>query len=348
MDKNFYEILGVSEDASIEDIKKAFKKLSLKWHPDRWVTGTDEEKKIAEEKFKEISEAYSTLSDEQKKEEYDLQRQGGSTFYGNPFTGFGFGFGGPRPRPIHTQGNSVRAQIEISLKDAYFGCNKTIFVTKEKKCSACNGTGSKDGKSTQCPHCHGTGMYTRVERRGNMTVTNSTTCPYCHGTGKVVSTPCSKCGGSGLETYSTRETVDIPKGVKSGVDITFPGKGSESPDGGPNGDLIVSIKVSKEDKYELIGNNIVLNEKVPFCDALLGCEREVEFLDGKKYKIKLPELTEDRKSYIFNGQGMPIIDQYGRVRGNGDLAIVVRYDYPKKLDKKTRKIIEELKNTLEK
>ena len=346
MEKSFYEILGVKEDATTDEIKKAFKKLSVKWHPDKWVNGTEEEKKNAEEKFKEISEAHSVLSDENKRREYDAQRNG---FDG--FGGFGFGsgfnpFGGFRPQQTVTRGDDVKASIQISIKDAYFGCKKEIFVTKKRKCGTCHGTGSKDGKETKCPHCNGTGMFTRMERRGNMTISNMTTCPYCHGSGKINTNPCPNCRGTGLESYSTRESIEIPKGIGNGVDITFPGRGSESPDGGPTGNLVVSVTIMKDERYELMGNNLVCNEKVPFVDAILGCEHDVEFLDGKKLHISLPELTEDRKSYIFNGKGMPIIDQYGRVRGNGDLAIVVRYEYPQKLDKKQKKLLEELKQTL--
>lgn len=346
MDKNYYEILGVNKNASKEEISKNFKKLSLKWHPDKWVTGTEEEKKAAEEKFKEISEAYSVLSDEQKRQEYDM---GGSNPFGegfNPFEGFNFHFGGNfhqnQPRgPMPIKGEDCRATIEITLEESFNGCEKEISYTKKKTCSHCNGTGSEDKKTTVCPHCNGTGTVTTSQHRGNMFFQQTSTCPLCNGLGYINTKPCKKCGGSGFEDETITEKIAIPKGIQDGMTITYHGKGSPGKNGGANGNLLININIKNTGSFVRIEDNLVYYDNVPISSALLGYEKTIECLDGTHIKVKVPELTKDNASFVYKGKGMPKLDAFGRNIGYGDLAFVVQYVYPKKLTKKHKELLKE-------
>lgn len=367
MAKDYYSILGITEEEKKlrgkdfeKVVSKKFRSLSLKYHPDKWVNASEKEKKDAEEKFKEISEANSVLSDENQRNEYDMKMSGG--FGGDDFdmgdfirraqaaaSGFG-GFGGfggfqnwGRNSGFNQQerGSNVTTNIQISLEEAYNGAKKTIKIRREVKCDKCNGTGSSDGKEHTCTYCNGLGYTEQVHRMGNYMSTVRTGCNHCNGTGKSSgSSPCSNCGGRGTSYKYEDVTIDIPRGVQPGMNINFSGLGNDSRGTGPKGDLIVNVTVLPHDKFVSAGdNNLIYYDKVPFNEALLGYEGSITCLDGTTLKYKVPELSPDNKSIIFNGKGMPVIDGWGKVIGYGDLAIVVKHEYPTSLTLKQRKAL---------
>ena len=351
MDKDYYSILGITEEEKQlhgkefeKVVSKKFRNLSLKYHPDKWVNASEKEKKEAEEKFKEISEANSILSDENQRNQYDMQQSGGwgsassdfdmSSFFhgGNPFQNWG-----RSQQPV--KGNDIKTNIQITLEEAFNGAKKTIKVRKSVKCSNCNGTGSSDGKTHKCPHCNGLGFTEKVTRSGNFVSSIRTGCSYCGGSGKTFSTPCSNCGGSGISYKYVDIDIDIPRGIKSGMNIKYEGKGDESPEGYANGDLIVGFTVLPSNNFAQSGDNLIYYDKVPFTQALLGYENTITCIDGTKLKYTVPELSPDNKSLIFTGRGMPIIDGWGKIIGYGDLAIVVKHEYPSKLTEKQKKAL---------
>lgn len=351
MGKDYYSILGITEEEKNlhgkdfeKVVSKKFRALSLKYHPDKWVNASEKEKKEAEEKFKEISEANSVLSDENQRNQYDMQQSGDwgpnsddfdmSSFFrgGNPFQGWGRSQQPPK-------GNDIKTNIQITLEEAYNGAKKTIKVRKSVKCSNCNGTGSSDGKTHKCPHCNGLGFTEKVTMSGNFVSSIRTGCSYCGGSGKTFSTPCSGCGGSGISYKYVDIDIDIPRGIKSGMNIKYEGKGDESPEGYANGDLIVGFTVLPSNNFAQSGDNLIYYDKVPFTQALLGYEKTITCIDGSKLKYKVPELSPDNKSLIFNGKGMPIIDGWGKIIGYGDLAIVVKHEYPTSLTEKQKKAL---------
>ena len=354
MDKDYYSILGITEEEKKlhgkefeKVVSKKFRSLSLKYHPDKWVNASEQEKKDAEEKFKEISEANSVLSDEGQRNQYDMQRSGGwgptddddfdiSSFFrqanNNPFQGWG--------RSQEPQkGDDVKTNIQITLEEAYNGTKKTIKVRKAIKCDKCNGTGSSDGQDHKCTYCNGRGFTEKVTRSGNFVSSIRTGCPHCGGTGKHFTTPCSNCGGSGVSYKYVDVDIDIPRGIKSGMSVKYDGKGNESPQGYANGDLIINFTVLPSKNFVQSGDNLIYYDKVPFTQALLGYENTITCIDGSKLKYTVPELSPDNKSIIFTGKGMPVIDGWGKIIGYGDLAIVVKHEYPSSLTQKQKRAL---------
>lgn len=359
--KDYYKILGVSEDEKKlhgEEFKnlisKKYKKLALKWHPDRWATASEEEKKTAEEKFKEISEAKEVLSDDNKRAQYD---NGGFDFNSagfdpmdvfrkmySSFGGFGdyfHGFGGQEQRVI--KGADIHIVVDLTLQEAFDGCSKEIKYSRMKACSRCNGTGSSDGKTTACPRCHGSGMVEEVNRRGaNFTSVIRHVCPDCNGTGKKISSPCPDCHGTGFENESISQKVQIPKGITNGDIFSIEGAGN-APEGGSgvNGDVIMEIHVADNEYYEISdkdGISLIHYDDVPITDCLLGFEKEYSCIDGSMVKVKAPELTQNDAVFVFKGKGMP----YWRnpsLRGN--YIVVIRYKLPSKLSKKQKELLKE-------
>lgn len=362
MDKNYYEILGLSDsDKNLSDkefqekVKKAYKKSAMKWHPDRWVSGTDEEKKIAEEKFKDISEAYEVLSNPQKRAQYDnggFEFEGGADFDPNDlfarmksqFEGmddmFGGMFGGKFRTHMQNKGTDIHANITITLEEAYNGGEFDVKINREKACHYCNGTGSSDGKSTKCPHCHGTGVISKMNQvgRGSFQMFQSQ-CPHCHGTGKIINTPCSHCHGSGLEYETVTEKISVPAGISDGMTMVIPNMGNAPEGGGINGDLYINITV-KEDSYYYRPDpiNVIHYDDVPFNECLLGFTKEYKCLDGSKVTVKANELTPHGKSFIFKRKGFANPNNPSEI---GDYAIVIRYKLPNKLTDKQKKALKE-------
>ena len=264
--KGYYKILGVSENATDEELKKKYRSECLKWHPDRWINGTEEEKKTAEDKFKQLNEAYSVLSDKQKRQEYDSGMDGQWQDAGgfNPFDIFKQHFGGKNPfsdffgggwdndnnfqsNPI-PRGDDIDINITLTMAEANNGISKQIQYEYHEQCDECHGTGlGKGGKIETCPHCNGTGMYRNTQRMGFTTVVTQSACPYCNGTGKTVKNPCPKCGGTGISSKKKREniTITIPVGVAPGETLVVQGYG-EYPEGGEGvrGDLRIHISTA--------------------------------------------------------------------------------------------------------
>lgn len=353
--KGYYKILGVPENASPEEIKKKFRSEALRWHPDRWVNGTEEEKKTAEKNFKQLNEAYSVLSDKEKRQAYDMGmadyfNPGG--FHGDPFEEFFKNFGGrnrqQRQKPI-IKGNPVQVSITLSMVEANTGVKKKIEIPIHKPCAHCNGNGlGKDGKIENCQYCGGSGVYRQTRMEGFMSMVTETTCPYCHGTGSHIVNPCTHCGGTGLEKNQTIEIfeLDVPAGLAPGNTITIQGVGDYPPNGnGIRGDCHITVNIEFPEGYTVdysFGRSVFYKLKVPFYDAILGCEKEVMLPDGTKKKIKLEEGTLNGKDFRFNNAGMKMMN--GRVPG--DFIVEVEYTAPAKLTDKQKDIIKQFKNTI--
>lgn len=347
--KDYYSILGVDKDASEEEIKKVYRKEAMKWHPDRWVNGTEEEKKKAEEKFKDLSEAYEVLSDPQKRAQYDnpnsgfefeggidpmdvfmRMRQNMGMFDDDDFF-HGFGFRSHRAR----RGSDVHANVTMTLEEAYRGGRREVEVDKIEDCPHCHGTGSEDGRETACPHCQGRGVITEVQRNGNTMNMFQHPCGFCHGTGKIITKPCHKCNGTGKINKKVKEVVDIPRGLSDGMTIIIPGLGNPI-DGGENGDMRVDVHVIPDPYFERPDQiNLIHREEVPFNEAMLGFKKEFRCIDGSKVTVNAPELTPHGKAFFFNRKGMPDPDG-GR---NGDYAVVINYKLPNKLTDKQREML---------
>lgn len=352
--KDYYEILGVDKNASDEEIKKKYRAAAMKYHPDRWVNGTDEEKAEAELKFKEIAEAYEVLSDSQKRQMYD---NGGFEFNTDGFdpfemfrnmTGEEFGMfgdifsqmrGGHKGRQVNV-GTNVRTNINITLEESYKGVDKEISFIKEKSCSHCNGTGSEDGKEITCDQCNGRGVISKVQqvRPGQISM-HQMQCPNCKGSGKIITKPCKHCKGTGVEGEKVTETITIPKGVCDQMTVCFKGKGNEPKKGGVNGDLLVDINVLEHPYFVRPDEiNLLHYEEVPFNECLLGFNKVFSAIDGSDVYVNAPELTPHGQAFIFKGKGMPHPNNPNIV---GDYAVIINHKLPNKLNKEQK---EKLRN----
>ncbi|MEO6536100.1 MAG: J domain-containing protein, partial [Candidatus Paceibacterota bacterium] len=354
--KNYYEILGVDKKASKDDVKKAFRKLAQKHHPDK---GGDEAK------FKEITEAYSTLSDDKKRREYDnygqtfaggaQQGQGG----GNPFGGFDFNgfqqggvefdfsdlFGGgfgdifSGGRGARTQrGRDISIDIEVSFKESILGGRREVLITKIGKCDICKGDGAKPGTEMEtCSTCNGAGRVHETRNSMLGAFSSVRTCPTCEGTGKVPKTPCDNCAGRGVLKQQEEIKVQIPAGIDGGEMIRMPGLG-EAVKGGISGDLYVKVHVKPHPAFKKDGLNLVMQSPLKLTDALVGTTISITTIDDKTLDVKVPPMTATEETLRIRNKGV------ATDRGNGDLLIRLSVTMPKKLSNKAKKAIEELKN----
>lgn len=355
--KDLYAILGVERDADDKKIKKSYRNLSLKYHPDRQQGKSEQEQKEAEEKFKEINEAYSVLSDPEKKQQYDMfGTVDGQPGGGNPFSGFGGGgfggfddifniFGGGRGAGSRQQvrpGNNIQMKVPLDIKDIYCGCTKKLKFTRDVRCATCHGDGGTDVKI--CPHCGGTGRIVRQTQQGHAIFRQESECPHCHGTGKVVGKPCMTCGGSGFKQESNIVEVTFPAGVQENQYVEYTGQGSEAKKHGhPNGDFIAIAKYNYDrSRYLIQGLDITEYIHIDYYDALLGTEYMLELPDGKKMNLHINECTEPNKKYILRGKGITATDRFGREL-KGDYYVQVVYDIPDKLTEKDRKALESIR-----
>lgn len=347
--KDYYEILNITPeekkltgDKFNELCKKKYRALCLKWHPDKFATASEEERKEAEEKFKEISEAHAVLSDPEKRRMYDNggfnSDMGGfnPNDFGVNMDPFSFFTGG---RARQRRGKDLRTAVVLTVEECFKGGRKTIKIPRQKQCEHCHGTGSDDGQNHVCPECGGTGMKVTKQQSGNSIFIRQEPCQKCHGTGRTYSEPCKECGGSGVKTYYDEIEVDIPSGVSQGMMFAIQGQGEPGPNGAPNGNLYVEVAVQQnEGDYFVIDDdrNVVHIEEVPFNEALCGTEKKVRCLDGKEKTLKIPELTKNETSFVLRGKGLP--DPNGQ-NVNGDYYVIVRHTYPKKLNKKQKELL---------
>ncbi|ABR74457.1 molecular chaperone DnaJ [Actinobacillus succinogenes] len=349
--QDYYEILGVERGADEKAIKKAYKRLAMKYHPDR--TKGD---KTSEEKFKEINEAYEILSDKEKRAAYDQYghaafEQGGfggagAGGFGGGFGGFGgfedifsemFGGGSSRQRVV--RGDDLRYDIEITLEEAVRGITKDIQIQTLATCDHCNGSGAEKGSKVEtCPTCHGHG---RVRRQQGFFMTE-TTCPHCHGTGKKIEKPCKKCHGDGRVHKTESLSVKIPAGVDTGNQLRLAGKGAAGENGAPAGDLYVVIHVKEHHIFERDGNNLYCEVPISFTQAALGGEIEVPTLDGRA-KLKIPEGTQTGTMFRMRGKGITAM----RSGYSGDLICKITVETPVKLTDEQKDLLHKLEASLE-
>ncbi|MCQ2229351.1 MAG: molecular chaperone DnaJ [Bacteroidales bacterium] len=353
--RDYYEVLGVSKGASADEIKKAYRKLAIKYHPDK-----NPGDKEAEEKFKEAAEAYDVLSNADKKAKYDQFGHaafengggGGGGFYGGGmsmddiFSQFGdifgsFGFGGGRSRGQRVQkGSSLRVKVKLNLSEIANGVEKKFKVKKQVQCKQCGGSGAKDASSVKtCSHCHGTGVITQVVQSFLGPMQSQSTCPYCHGEGKTITDKCTCCHGTGLVEEEEVVSVKIPAGVEAGMQLNVTGKGNAARNGGINGDLIVVIDEEPHDELVRDGSNLIYHLYLSIPDVLLGTQVEVPTVDGK-VRLKIDAGTQPGKVLRLQGKGLPSVNG-GR---KGDLLVRVDIFVPKSLSKDEIKIVEQLKN----
>lgn len=373
--RDYYEVLGVSKDASADDIKSAYRKAALKWHPDRWVDGTDAEKKTAEEKFKEASEAYSVLSDPDKRAKYDkfgaagLDGQGAPDFsggfgnlndilndlFGGGFGGFGgfsgfggFGGGSGRSSAGSSQqrvyrGRDIRTRVRLTLEEIATGCVKEVSIERNRPCPDCGGRGTKNPSDVQtCPVCHGTGQEQHVTNSFFGQTVTYTTCSRCGGEGKIVKNPCHTCGGTGLIRRRETVKVNIPAGVEEGMQVTVRGEGHAAKNNGVNGDLLVIIEEIPHPVLKRSGNNLLYTKILSVTDAILGCEVSVPCLDGT-YKVKVEPGTQSGTVVRLKGKGLPSVQGYGS--GKGDLYVKYLVWLPKKLRQDEKAALESMRTS---
>ncbi|MFL5952787.1 MAG: molecular chaperone DnaJ [Gaiellaceae bacterium] len=349
MAKSLYETLGVSKNASQDEIKKAYRKLVRDVHPDRNPGN--------EERFKEVQSAYDVLSDAEKRQQYDAVgatngragggfSPGGTTFdfgdfdlgdiFGGLFNRGGGGGATTRTRPQRGQrGNDVEVEVHVSFEDALRGVEVTVPVTLELACHTCHGTGAAPGTSpTTCPVCGGSGVV--ATSQGLFALQEP--CPRCHGTGTIVETPCPTCHGSGRERRTKRFKVKIPAGARDGTRIRLRGKGEAGYGGAPAGDLYVVVRVDPSPIYERRGDDLVVNVRVPYSTVALGGTVEVPTPEGA-VSLKVPAGTEDGKLLRIKGRGAPRLNGSGR----GDVLARIKIDVPKRVNKKQREALEKLR-----
>ena len=354
--RDYYEVLGVSKGASDDEIKKAYRKLAKKYHPD--MNPGDKE---AEAKFKEVNEAYSILSDSEKRARYDQFGHAGvdpnygaggpgggfggfdmgdidlgdifGSFFGGGFGGFGGSASSRRNGP--QKGESLRASLTISFEEAAFGCEKEINLNRTEECEACHGSGAEPGTTAEtCPDCRGTGVVRVQQRTGGFAFSSTAPCSRCRGTGKIIHTPCKACGGSGSVKKSKRVTVSIPAGIDDGQAISLRGQGNAGKNGGPAGDLIVAVHVKPHPQFHRDGTTVLYEQPVTFYQAVMGAELEIPTIDGK-VKYNLPAGTQTGTTFRLRGKGIPEL----RGRGRGDQYVTVYIETPRNLNREQKEAL---------
>jgi len=343
--RDFYEILGVGRSASDDEIKAAFRKLARQYHPDV------NKEPDAEEKFKEINEAYGVLSDSDKRARYDrfgregLGNMGGFHDYTVDFSDLfeeilgGFGFQtGRRSRKAPRRGRDLQMQVSLKFEEAVFGIEKDIEFQRDETCSRCNGSGAEPGTSpTKCSTCNGQGEIRQVRQTFLGSMVQTATCPACDGRGEVIASPCKTCRGGGLERKTVRKKVQIPAGVDAGTQIRLAGEGGPGVFGGPNGSLFLVLGVQPHKFFKRRENDVLLNLDINIAQAVLGAEIEVPTLDGDE-KLKIPAGTQPGKVFHMRGKGVPHLRRNGR----GDQLVLVNVEIPSRLTKEQRELFEKL------
>ena len=363
--RDYYEVLEVPKTATAEEIKKAYRKKAIQYHPDK-----NPGDKEAEEKFKEAAEAYEVLSDPQKRQRYDqygFAGMGGAggfsgggmsmedifSHFGDIFQGAGFdigdigemfmGGGGRSRGPRVHRGSDMRVKVRLTLEEIAAGCEKKIKVRKLVQCKDCHGTGSADGNTETCPTCKGSGRVVRQQRGifGMMQVQSE--CETCGGEGRVIKNKCPKCGGQGVVRDEEIITITIPAGVAGGMQLTVPGKGNAGHHKGVNGDIQVFIEEEENENFIRDDNNLIYNLLLDFPTAALGGEVEIPTIEGTRLKVKMEPGTQPGKTLRLRGKGLPAVHGYGR--GNGDLVVNVSVYVPKTLSRDEKEAIERFRQS---
>ena len=360
--RDYYEVLGVQKSASAEEIKKAYRKAAMKYHPDR-----NPGDKEAEAKFKEAGEAYEVLSDDSKRQRYDQfgfagvdpnYGAGGNGPYGAGFSGFGdfsdlgdiFGdfFGGGRSSRASSQnaprrGENVMSHLELTFEEAAFGCEKEVATQRIENCAVCNGSGSSDGVVETCSHCGGRGQVRSVQNFMGMQMQSTTTCPQCSGRGKVIKNPCTTCKGKGKVRKTNRVKVKIPAGVDAGQSVRVRGEGCVGSNGGINGDLLVEVFIKRHPIFSREDYDVLCEVPISFAQAALGATIQVPTIDGK-VEYEIPEGTQTGKEFVLRDKGIP---EVGNPRRRGSHRFTVVVETPTRLTKEQKELLRQLEGTME-
>ena len=368
--RDYYEVLGVQKNATDEELKKAYRKLAKKYHPD----ANPDNKEEAEKNFKEVNEAYEVLSDKQKRQMYDQfgfngpqgfngSQGGGYYSYGSGFDGFGgfsdfgdfgdlgdifssfFGGGSTRSRSSNgvRKGADLKISIDITFEEAYLGVEKEISINRNEKCTSCSGTGAKKGTTAEkCSMCNGTGKIKQIATTPFGQMATQKICSQCNGTGKVIKEPCPDCKGKGIVKKSIKLKVKIPEGIDEGQTIVLKGEGEVGSNGGPNGDLYIVVHIKRHSIYSRKAEHVLCEIPITFTGATLGTELEIPMVDGTKEKYKIPEGTQTGTKFTIKNKG------FKSVNGNwrGDFVFTVVVQTPKKLTREQRDLLTELAKTM--
>ena len=357
--RDYYEVLGVDKGASEDEIKKAYRKIAIKYHPDR-----NPGDKNAEEKFKEAAEAYDVLHDPQKRQQYDqfgfngpmgggFGGFGGASMnmddifsmFGDIFGGHGFGgFGGGSRRPQQHRGSDLRLKVRLTLEEINQGVTKKFKVRKDIVCSHCQGTGAEAGSGNeQCPTCHGSGVITHTTQSIFGMMQTQGVCPTCGGEGTVIKNKCHECGGEGVVKGEEVVEIKIPAGVAEGMVVNVPGKGNAGRRNGVNGDIQVFIEEERHDTFIRDGNDLIYNLLLDFPTAALGGEIEIPTIEGNKLRVKIENGTQPGKTLRLRGKGLPAVQGYGN--GKGDLVVNISVYIPKTLSRDEKEAVQRFKDS---
>ena len=367
--KDYYEVLGVSKNATDEELKKAYRKLAKKYHPD----ANPDNPKEAEAKFKEVNEAYEVLSDSQKRRMYDQFGTadpsqgfgGGQGPFGNggyysytssgfddfgdlgdifsSFFGGGFGSRSSKTSNGPEKGADLKASIEITFEESFLGCEKEIILTRNETCPKCKGSGAKSAASIEtCKSCHGTGRIKQIQNTMLGQIQTQRTCPECRGTGKVIKEVCEECKGKGTVRKQAKIKIKIPAGLDNNQTIVLRGEGESGKRGGVNGDLYIVVKVKKHSIYTREADKVLCDVPITFTQATLGAELEIPMVDGSKEKYKIPEGTQSGSKFTIKNKG------FKSVNGSyqGDFVFTVHVQVPKHLSKEQRELLNQLAKTM--
>ncbi len=359
--RDYYEVLGVEKGASADEIKRAYRKSAMKYHPDR-----NPGDKEAEEKFKELGEAYEVLSNDEKRQRYDQfgfagvdpnygAGQGGA-YGGSGFGGFGdfgdifgdifggaFGGGSRSNANAPRRGENVGARLDLSFEEAAFGCEKEVTAARIENCAACSGSGSADGQVDSCSRCGGSGSVRTVQNFMGMQMQSTSVCPQCSGKGKIIRTPCSTCRGKGKVRRNVKIRVKVPAGVDAGQSVRVRGEGCVGANGGPNGDLMAEIYIKRHPIFQRDGMEVYCEVPISFSQAALGAEIQVPTLDGK-VSYTIPEGTQTGREFVLSDKGIPSVNNPSR-RGRHHFTVVV--ETPTRLTKEQKELLRQLDDTMD-